>query len=130
MNKIDNRKDLLLLLLYSPGTTKNVNEPIVGRTRMMKAVFLFKTELFKRFKENIELKEENLYEFFPWFFGPFSADVYNDLTFFILRGFVDVKFSNQEALIESVEEWNYWIKHNNFNSDFGDEWLSIYLGFL
>jgi hypothetical protein len=110
MKKIDNRRDLLLLLLYSPGSTGQFNEGILGRTRFVKMVFLFKEELWKKFKSNIEIKDENLYEFFPWNYGPFSMEIYDDITFFILRDFIDVSYPNQESLIESVEEWNFWNK--------------------
>ena len=38
---INNRKDILLLLLYSPGVTEKYNEPIKGRTRILKMLFIF-----------------------------------------------------------------------------------------
>ena len=41
-NIINNRKDILLLLLYSPGVTEQINEPIKGRTRILKILFIFK----------------------------------------------------------------------------------------
>lgn len=110
MKTIDNRRDILLLLLYSPGNSPQINEPIVGRTRLVKMIFLFKNEVWKKFKGNIPLTEDNMYEFFAWNYGPFSSDVYTDITFFILRGFIERNYSNQESLIESVEEWNFWLK--------------------
>lgn len=111
MKKIDNRRDILLLLLYSPGTGGQINESILGRTRLVKMIFLFKSEVWKKFKSNIDLTEENLYQFFAWNYGPFSSEVYDDLTFFILRDFIEVRSTKkEEAIIESVEEWNFWMK--------------------
>jgi hypothetical protein len=34
-------KHILLLLLYSPGNSDHPNEPLVGRTRIIKMLFLF-----------------------------------------------------------------------------------------
>ncbi len=118
MKKVDNRRDILLLLLYSPGSNNQFNESIIGRTRIIKMVFLFKNEVWKKFKNNIELEDENIYKFFPWNYGPFSSEIYDDLTFFTLRGFIEVTPSVQETIIESVEEWNFWkSKYNNQESD-------------
>ena len=108
MKKIDNRKDILLLLLYSPGSSDIVNESIIGRTRLIKMLFLFKNEVWKKFKSNTQLSDENMYSFFPWNYGPFSSEVYDDVTCFNLRGFVEIKLTSQEAIVESVEEWNFY----------------------
>jgi len=106
--KINNRKDVLLLMLYSPGVRGIVNEPVAGRTRLVKMLFLFKAEVLPHFRRGTEINEDNFYEFFPWNFGPFSSQVYDDLTFFILRGFVESSISDEEGLPESAEEWEQW----------------------
>ena len=72
-NRIDNRRDIMLLLLYSPGVQNETNEPIVGRTRLVKMLFLFKTEALKHFRSGTALNESEFYQFFPWNFGPFSS---------------------------------------------------------
>jgi hypothetical protein len=108
--RIDNRKDVLLLLLYSPGKGKSVNEPIVGRTRLVKMLFLFKMEALAHFRKGTQINDENFYSFFAWDFGPFSSQVYDDLTFFILRGFVENPDSQEESLPESAEEWEHWLE--------------------
>lgn len=105
--KLDNRRDILLLLVYSSGITGHTNEPIIGRTRLVKMIYLFKTEVWKKFKSNSDLTDENMYEFFPWNYGPFSMEIYDDLTFFNLRGFIEINSTSQETLVESVEEWNF-----------------------
>lgn len=104
--KIDNRKDYLLLLLYSEGQKKQLNEPIIGRTRLTKMLFLFKHELLDKFKKG---RDESIpfYEFFPWNFGPFSSQVYEDLKFFQLRNFIEASDDAEETSAESVAEWEY-----------------------
>ena len=109
MPKLNNRKDILLLLLYSPGKTGKFNEPIVGKTRLIKMLFLFKKEALSHFSRGTEISDRNFYEFFPWNFGPFSSQVYDDLMFFALRGFVESSAASQESLPESEEEWQKWL---------------------
>jgi hypothetical protein len=121
---IDNRKDVLLLLLYSPGRTDSPNEPIDGRTRLTKMLFLFKEEAFKAFRTGTNIDEESFYQFFPWNFGPFSRDVYDDLTFFELRGFIEKGESEEETLPEAAAEWDRWL--NLSRSDSGEESYSEY----
>jgi len=115
--KIDNRKDILLLFLYSPGINKKLNEPIVGRTKLVKSLFLFKEEVLPHFKSGTSINEENFYKFFAWDFGPFSKEIYDDVTFFILNDFIKVADSEQEPLPEAVEEWNKWIDNTGVDLD-------------
>jgi uncharacterized protein len=106
---VDNRKDILLLLLYSPGIGTVVNEEISGRTRFMKMVFLFNREIFPSIRKGLAIDENRLYPFESWIYGPYSREVLDDLTFFILRGFIeDPKPSRDEALAESAQEWRRW----------------------
>ena len=107
--RLDNRRDVLLLLLYSPGRKESINEPVTGRTRLTKMLFLFKMEALPHFRKGTDINEENFYEFFPWRFGPFSTQVYDDLTFFVLRGFIQPSESQESALPESAEEWERWL---------------------
>ena len=107
--RIDNRRDILLLLLYSPGVHDEVNEPIVGRTRFVKMLFLFKTEALQHFRSGTEINQGNFYEFFAWNFGPFSSQVYADLTFFTLRGFIEAEDTSEDMLPESAAEWHRWL---------------------
>lgn len=107
--KINNRRDILLLLIYSPGVAIGFNEPISGRTRIVKMLFLFKQEVLREFRRGTEITDDNFYEFFAWDFGPFSTQVYDDLTFFTLRGFVESAETDEEPLPESAEEWEKWL---------------------
>lgn len=107
--RINNRRDILLLLLYSPGASGKTNEPITGRTRLTKLLFLFKQEALEHFRKGTDISEDNFYQFFPWKFGPFSSQVYDDLTFFILRNFITTTSTDEESLPESAEEWERWL---------------------
>ncbi len=122
--RIDNRRDILLLLLYSPGRTEQPNEPIAGRTRLIKMLFLFREELLKDFRGGVEINSDNFYQFFPWDFGPFSREVYDDLTFFELRGFIERQDSDEDALPESAAEWELWLAMSR--ADTGDDPISEY----
>lgn len=105
---IDNKKDLLLLFLYSPGTSNEINEPIKGRTRLSKLLFIFKKEGLEKFKRGTSVNEDNFYDFFPWNFGPFSSQVYNDLVFFHLRNFIEFSSSIVDGSDIAREELDYW----------------------
>ncbi len=121
---IDNRKDVLLLMLYSPGKTDKPNEPIDGRTRLTKMLFLFKEEALPHFRAGTKINDENFYTFFPWNFGPFSRDVYDDLTFFELHDFIVRDESEEETLPEAAAEWDRWL--NLSKADSGDDSYSEY----
>jgi hypothetical protein len=122
---VNNRRDILLLLLYSPGKTSNVNEPVTGRTRIVKMLFLFRKEILPHFRKGTEITEDNFYEFFPWSFGPFSPRVYDDLEFFILHGFIDSSLApTEEVLPESAAEWEKWA--SNLETEGDDESVTEY----
>ena len=117
-SRITSRRDILLLLLYSPGTGKLPNEPISGRTRLVKMLFLFKQEILVEFCEGAEFNKKEFYEFYPWDFGPFSRDVYDDIAFFQLRGFIQSDPADEESLPESVAEWEKWRDETEIEHDF------------
>ena len=122
---VNNRRDILLLLLYSPGKTDEINEPITGRTRMVKMLFLFREEVLPHFRKGTEITEENFYEFFPWNFGPFSPRVYDDLEFFILHAFIESSLApSEEALPESAAEWEKWA--SNLETEWEEESVTEY----
>jgi uncharacterized protein YwgA len=104
------KKDILLLLIYSPGAFDVVNEPICGRTRLIKMLFLFKKEILPVFRKGLALEESEFYNFVSWNFGPFSTEVYDDLTFFLLRGFIEAKDSPEAASSEALAEWSEWLE--------------------
>jgi len=70
-------KEALVLMLYLPGNSKNHGEPIPGRTRLIKMMFLFSKEIQPQLrKQGLDFV---LPEFTAYDYGPFSADVMNDL---------------------------------------------------
>ncbi|KFI37033.1 hypothetical protein HX99_03730 [Peptococcaceae bacterium SCADC1_2_3] len=101
-------KDLLLLLLYVPGHTSNICEPIHGRTRLMKMVFLFEKELYHKFRYDQVIQESDLPDFKPHNFGPFSKEVFDNLEFLINLGFIESSNSNQEAHEDEAQEYYWW----------------------
>jgi uncharacterized protein YwgA len=115
--RITSRRDVLLLLLYAPGKTNVVNEPISGRTRLVKMLFLFKQEVLPEFRAGTDISEENFYQFFPWDFGPFSSQVYDDISFFQLRGFIETTASAEESVPEAVAEWEKWRESTEIGND-------------
>lgn len=66
---MENTKWILLLLLEG-GRKRRYNEPVVGRTRLVKLLFLLK-EAFK--------VRSIPYQFTPYYYGPFSTEIYRDL---------------------------------------------------
>lgn len=73
--KVENSLDLLMVLLYAPGGTGKVAEPVAGITRLQKLVFLLKQG------EGPEAIVESASEFVykPFKMGPFSQELYRDL---------------------------------------------------
>jgi uncharacterized protein len=106
-------KDFLLTLLYSPGKYEAVNEPITGRTKLTKMVFLFEKELQKTFfTDNVSVK---LPDFEPYNFGPFSKELFDDLSFFLSIGLI---FAEETLIpISSAEK-------NEIEIGFDDDWIN------
>jgi uncharacterized protein len=67
-----NRMDLLLLLLLADGE-KGLNEPIEGKTRLQKELFLAQ----KKLQDNHKI--EMAYSFRPYFYGPYCKQIYSDI---------------------------------------------------
>lgn len=67
-----NRMDILLMLLHAPGPTGRINEPIRGRTRLQKELFLAQKQLSD---EGVRRP----YGFRPYIYGPYSRELYNDI---------------------------------------------------
>jgi len=71
--KVDNRKDIILLLLYAAGYSEKVNEPVEGVTRLQKLLFLLEKEY------NIKKLVTNYFNFTPFDYGPFDEAVFSDI---------------------------------------------------
>lgn len=106
-------KDFLLALLYCPGTSTKYNEPVFGRTRLTKMVYLFEKEVYSQFASEINIA---LPEFEPYHFGPFSKKLFEDLRFFISIGFIETQ--ETQVPISSAEKY----ENNVDNVDNDDCW--------
>ncbi len=105
-------KDIILSLLYAPTGRGKTAEPVSGRTRLVKMVFLFWKELMKYFKNSVALSDKDFEEIFVgWHYGPFSKDVYAAIDFFkdigFLKAIVDDEFSGNVEW----EEYANWQAH-------------------
>ncbi len=104
-------KDLLLVLLYVNGKTDKINEPIIGKTRLTKMVFLFEKELLKKFKN---INEDSLPEFFAYDYGPFSKELLDDIRFFQMIDFINEESLDYKLTEPEIEEYIY-----DINDDIG-----------
>ncbi|MDT2567170.1 hypothetical protein [Enterococcus avium] len=115
--------DYLLLLFYVKGKTPNILEPIEGRTRITKMMFLFQMEWLKKieFKKNLDIDQLQFFEAYNY--GPFSSDVHDELDLFISIGFLreQVKKVKRNAL----PDYDYVQKVDTDNSEGYDEWIDL-----
>jgi hypothetical protein len=103
MNKDElTSKDILLTLLYCPG--KKINEPIIGRTRLTKTIFLFEKELKKEFFKDIYTYE---LDFEPYNFGPYSKELFDSLKFFLSIGLIDKEETSIPISTAEKGEYEY-----------------------
>ena len=91
---IDNRKDLLLLILAA-----NDADPVVGVTRLQKYLFLLQEE--ERWHEKYGIAEP--YRFRPYDYGPFDDKLYADLQFLENVGLVVRRPAGEEPPVEEDE---------------------------
>lgn len=116
-----NSKDLLLSFLYSPGISNNYNEPIIGRTKLTKMMYLFEKEIYGSFfKGNIEIV---LPEFEAYYFGPFSKQLLEDLYFFLSIGMIASKETNIPLSAADEVEIN-----GVFDDDIDEDWKEASFG--
>jgi uncharacterized protein YwgA len=96
------KPELIAALLYVPGKTGHIGEPIVGRTRLMKLVFLL-------------LKEGGLAEdvdkattFKPYRYGPFDPEVFDCIEALKELNIVEEKATPQskigDEMLEDIDE--------------------------
>lgn len=77
---VDNRKDMLLLLLAAED-----GEPVVGVTRLLKYVFLLQHG--RQWGQRFHLAEP--YDFGAYHFGPFDSQIYDDIALLENVGLVE-----------------------------------------
>jgi uncharacterized protein YwgA len=100
------RKLLPLALMYAGD-----GEPIEGRTRLQKLVFLMQKRLEEAGEDPLQSDD---YEFVPYDYGPFSKELYDDLDETIARGMVE---GREEDLGEDKVKYDYEIQ------DQGKQWV-------
>lgn len=104
------RKLLPLALMYADD-----GEPIEGRTRLQKLVFLMQ----KRIEEDKDDSPiSDCYNFIAYDYGPFSKDLYDDLDDAIEKNFVR---SETEPISEDKEKYIYEIENS------GKDWIENHL---
>ena len=110
MASVASSKDLLMLLLYAKGHKGEQCEPVRGRTRVMKMVFLFDKELRREFNLEKVIPDSAIPNFQAYNFGPFAADIFSDLEFLVELGFVQVSLVEGEdpPSDEEQKEYEYW----------------------
>jgi hypothetical protein len=96
--QIDNRKDFLLLLLAAPGCNEDA-EPVLGVTRLQKYLFL----LQKEHAWDRQFHVVNPYSFEPYDYGPFDAQLYDDLVMLENAGFITSRPDGPEPSAENDE---------------------------
>ncbi len=111
-------KHIILLLLYSTGSSDQVNESISGRTRLMKMLFLFDKEIRKAFERDVGLEIIDFPVFEPWHYGPFSKQVFDDLEFLVNNECVEIMDGTDSAPEETIEELRNWIQDYLFEDEF------------
>jgi hypothetical protein len=122
MVTINRSKDILMLLLYAKGHNGQECEPVQGKTRLMKMVFLFDKEIRSKFKLNKAIPNSAMPDFVAYDYGPFSVQVYEDLEFLIEMGFVEAStVGDTEILDEEVREYEYWQATTNYDDPSGME---------
>lgn len=121
MAKIENSKDLILHLLYVPGQTGKVCEPITGKTRLQKMLFLFKEEVWKKFKLDKHIDNKALPSFEAYDFGPFSKQIYEDIEFLSSVGFVSKSGDEDDESIEQELRDEF----KEVNEDYEEETYSL-----
>lgn len=124
MPKITNPKDLIMLLLYAPGTSGALCDPIEGQTRLMKMIFLFKKELSRRFNLDQVIDDSAFPDFEAYDYGPYSASVYSDLEFLVNLRFIEVILVGEPEIIEEErQEFDYWAATKNEDEDLDTRYL-------
>lgn len=100
------RKLLPLALMYAGD-----GEPIEGRTRLQKLVFLMQKRLEEAGEDPLQTDD---YEFIPYDYGPFSKELYDDIDKTIARGMVE---GREEDLGEDKVKYDYEIQED------GEQWV-------
>jgi len=89
------KEELLTLLLYSSGATGVIGEPVVGRIRLMKLLFLAAMD------PEIQKTLSEVPKFEPYKYGPFDMEVFDAVEALVELGIIER--SGGDDLDEDVE---------------------------
>lgn len=100
--------DLIMLLLYSPGYTKEFCEAVDGRTKLTKLLFIFEKEVLKSFVEDTLEYSDDLFFFTAWNFGPMSFKAFKDIDFLKNIDFISSSYPNNTDVLtyEEISEFS------------------------
>ena len=100
--------DIIMLLLYSPGYTGKFREPIEGRTKLTKMLFILEKEILKDFIDDKIEYNDDLFFFAAWNFGPMSFKAFKDVDFLKNIDFVTTSYQNNADVLtyEEISEFN------------------------
>ncbi len=96
--QIDNRKDFLLLLLAAHGEHEDA-EPVIGVTRLQKYLFLLQEE--HDWHHRFQISDHYLFEAYDY--GPFDAQIYDDLVMLENAGLLEANSAGPEPSAENNE---------------------------
>lgn len=115
------RKLIPMALMYAGG-----KEPVEGRTRLQKMVFLVQQRMNS--DRNVSLESDD-YEFIPYDYGPFSKELYDDLDSLVDRHMVE---DREEELDSGKVKYDYEIQtageefvESQLSSEDGQEIIQI-----
>lgn len=102
--------DFLLILLYL-----NEMEPIKGAVRLTKMMFLFNKEIVPLLKAKQPLLEiDILPDFIAYNYGPFSKDVYEQISLFQNINFIKVDNLKASEEMGEVDDWEEPLSRDDF----------------
>lgn len=117
---------LIHLLIFAPTLNdyKGGNTPIVGRTRLMKMLFLFEKEIYKDFCKDNSMRID--FGFSPYNYGPYSKKIYEAIDFLETRGIIEIDFStNINESDFDLENFLNLANENESSFDVSDEEIRV-----
>ncbi len=95
---VENGTDLLLVLLYTGGKRSDINEEIVGNTRIVKLIFLLEEETsLKKYLSDFTYDAYN--------YGPFSSELFDSLQALINARLVNALSNELESYLDEADRF-------------------------
>ena len=120
---------LIHLLIYAPTSFSDEPglAPIIGRTRLMKMLFLFEKEIAKEFKKsNLDVID---FGFMAYNYGPYSKKVYEAIDFLETREIIEISYGNSSISESDFDLEQFLNSANEYEStiDVSDEEIRVEL---